>query len=124
MLRKLIVIVVLMSSIISAKVSIAQAPERTLQEYTPQELVHHFAQQYSVDEHQMLVTMSCESRFDPDTIGDHNTSFGLSQIHLPAHPEVTKQQALDKVFATEFMAKEFAKNNKSIWTCYRLNFKG
>jgi hypothetical protein len=98
----------------------ARAPTRTLQEYSVPELVAHFASQYSVSEKQMLATMKCESSLNPKAIGDHNTSFGISQIHLPAHPDVTKEQAFDPVFASEFMAKNFAQGNQKAWTCWRL----
>lgn len=36
-----------------------------------------------------------ESGGDPGAVGDAGTSFGLWQIHLPAHPDVTQACALD-----------------------------
>jgi hypothetical protein len=36
-----------------------------------------------------------ESGFGRHLIGDHGTSFGPFQIHLPAHPEVTRAQAMN-----------------------------
>ena len=103
-------------------ISTAKAPDRTLREYSPQELVSYFAKQYSVSEHQMLVTMACESGFRTNAIGDSGKSFGLSQIHLPSNPQVTQEEALDKVYAVEFMAREFKQGHQRKWTCWRNNF--
>lgn len=50
--------------------------------------------------------------------GDRELSFGLSQIHLPSHPEVTYEQAIDPVFAINFLAKNLSKKKCGIWmTC-------
>lgn len=103
---------------------IASAPLRTLNEYTATELVTHFASQYQVSEKQLLATIRCESSFNEKAIGDSGKSFGLSQIHLPSHPKVTKEQALNKRFAIEFMAKAFAKNQQRMWTCWRNIYLG
>lgn len=108
----------------SAGTTKAEAPERLLKDYSVPELVSHFALQYKVSAIQMLATMNCESFYEgiplnPNAIGDHGTSYGLVQIHLPAHLNVTKEEALDKVFATEFMAKEFSEKHERIWSCYR-----
>lgn len=98
----------------------AKAPERSLNEYSVQELVSHFASQYQVSSNQMLATIKCESGFRENAIGDGGKSYGLSQIHLPSHPNVTKEQATDKVFAIEFMAKAFSKGKQRQWTCWRM----
>lgn len=50
-------------------------------------------------------------------IGDREQSFGLVQIHLPAHPSITKEQAKDPEFALEFLAKNIAAGKSSMWTC-------
>ena len=100
-------------------ITIAQAPVRNLNQYTIPELAEHFASQYSVSAPKMLATMKCESSFNPKAIGDHGTSYGLSQIHLPAHPQITKTEAQDPVFAVEFMAKEFSQHHENIWSCYQ-----
>lgn len=103
--------------------TIAYAPVRTLNEYTVQELIEHFALQYDVSAEKMRKTMFCESSYNPLAKGDYRngkpTSFGLSQIHLPAHPEILEEQAYNPVFATEFMASEFSKGNIWKWSCAR-----
>lgn len=71
--------------------------------------------------------MACETAntFDPtiqsrviDSTGHQEESYGLAQIHLPAHPEVTMAEALDPVFSIDFMAKNMAKGKYSMWSCY------
>jgi hypothetical protein len=112
----------LILSITTAKTSIAEAPAPVIppKEPTVQELVSKYALMYNVSEQRMLGTMKCESGFNPKAIGDKGTSFGLSQIHLPAHPTITKEQALNPDFAVQFMAKSFAQGKERMWTCWRL----
>ena len=84
------------------------------------QIVEYFANQYQVSAEIMLSTMRCESKLKTNAVGDNGESFGISQINLPSHPEVTKEQAQNPVFASEFMAKEYSRGNAKIWTCYRL----
>jgi Lysozyme like domain len=39
-----------------------------------------------------------ESGGNPNAVGDAGTSFGLWQIHLPAHPEVDRARVLDPTY--------------------------
>lgn len=123
MLKKTIIILAVLFLSGTTKIAIADAPLRQLKDYTVPELVQHFASQYNVSAEKMLATMKCESSLNIYAEGDNHTSFGISQIHLPAHPEVTKEQAFNPVFASEFMAKEFARGHQRIWSCYRILYK-
>lgn len=51
----------------------------------------------------MLMGAFLESGANANSVGDQGTSFGPFQIHLPAHPGVTAQQAQDPQFAVAFM---------------------
>lgn len=51
----------------------------------------------------MLVGSYMESGWNPGSVGDQGTSFGGFQIHLPAHPGVTAQEAEDPTFAAKYM---------------------
>jgi hypothetical protein len=64
-------------------------------------------------------TIACESGFDPDAVGDQGTSLGLAQIHLPAHPDITRAEALDPYFSIDWMASQWQADNASAWTCWR-----
>lgn len=74
---------------------------------------------YGLKRNIMARTIKCESSMNPKAVGDHGTSFGLAQIHLVDHPEVSKEQALDPYFSIEFMAREFSKGNARLWSCYK-----
>ena len=94
-------------------------PPIPLSEKPVSEIVEYFATQYNVSARKMLNTMQCESSLNVVAIGDNGNSFGLSQIYLPAHRNITQEQAQDAVFASEFMAKEFSEGHAYEWTCYR-----
>lgn len=51
-------------------------------------------------------------------VGDREQSFGLVQIHLPAHPHVSYNQAVDPEFSIEFLARNIAAGKASMWSCY------
>lgn len=57
-----------------------------------------------------------ESQFNCQAVGDHGKSYGCWQIHLPAHQDISPEQALDPIFSTQFSLKEIKKNGCKIWT--------
>lgn len=83
--------------------------------------VQEQAEKYAVPFDEMWETILCESGAST-TIQSHyirkdgtrEQSYGLAQIHLPDHPTVTKEQAIDPVFAIDFMAKNW---HKVRWYC-------
>ena len=103
---------------------------------TPRELVRIKGEEYGVSVPLMEQIITCESnwnttlqsrhRYTKDRPregvkkGERELSFGLVQIHLPAHPNITKEQATDPEFAIDFLAKNIAKGKASMWTCYKL----
>lgn len=87
---------------------------------TVQECIIYYSDKYNVSASLMAKVIYCESSNNPNAVGDNGTSFGVSQIHLPAHPHVTKEQAKDIPFAVEFMAKAFANGDEWMWSCYRI----
>lgn len=68
----------------------------------------------------MTQVLNCESTLNPNAVGDNGKSFGIAQIHLPSHPEITKEQALDPAFAIEYLAKEISEGNGGQWSCWRI----
>lgn len=79
------------------------------------------AKKYNVPYQEMWDTILCESGAST-TIQSHyirkdgtrEKSFGLAQIHLPDHPNVTKEQAINPEFAIQFMAENW---HKVRWYC-------
>jgi hypothetical protein len=78
---------------------------------------------YDVSYDELYGTLNCESGLDPSIVGDHGTSYGIAQIHLPAHPDITKSEALDPQFSVNFAAHEFSKGRQAEWSCYKLLYK-
>lgn len=89
-------------------------------EVSIQSCIEEKAKQYNVSSFTMGKVIFCESSFKENAVGDNNTSFGLSQIHLPAHPNITKEEAFDREFAIEFMAKEMSEGRAWKWSCYKI----
>lgn len=59
-----------------------------------------------------------ESKFNPMAIGDHGESYGIWQIHLPAHVSLNAQNAQDIVFSTQWSVNQLKEGNCRIWsTC-------
>jgi len=84
------------------------------------EVIALYAERYNVSYEQMYRTSFCESSLNPNAINstDREYSVGIAQINLKAHTHITVEQAKDIYFSAEFMAKEFARGNAKIWSCY------
>lgn len=109
------------------KVVLAETIPDKLDEYTIRSMIKAQAKKYPVNEEEVFKTLKCENRgFEPekqsdviDKYGKREDSWGLAQIHLPSHPNITKEQAQDPNFSIEFIVKNFSKGNKEIWSCYK-----
>ena len=98
-------------------------------------LVEVYSAKYNVSSDKLFDTLKNENRgFDFDLQsglkykknnrwgfpeGTREKSFGVSQIHLPDHPEITYEQAIDPAFSIEYMASEFSKGRARQWMGYR-----
>lgn len=49
-------------------------------------------------------------------------SWGIAQIHLPAHPEISKEQALDPKWSIDWAAFQFSEGHQDMWTYWNNNF--
>lgn len=74
-------------------------------------------------------TLYCESGLqpniqssvpDPSGPNGREDSWGIAQIHLPSHPEVSRENALDPIWAIDWAAYQFSQGNARWWTCWRL----
>lgn len=99
---------------------------------TVRALIEASAAKYGVNAVQLRNTLWCESQYKigqseyPDASGPNGRedSWGVAQIHLPDHPDVSREQAQDITFAVDWAAKEFAAGRATQWTCYRLLMSG
>lgn len=89
-------------------------------------LIRGNAQKYSISYKEFRDTLWCESHFgniqsrivSKTGPNGREDSWGIAQIHLPDHLDVTKEMALDISFAIEWSAKQFAAGREEMWTCY------
>lgn len=82
-------------------------------------LIDRAAAKYGVSRERLTAVLSCESGLSASAVGDHGTSFGIAQIHLPAHPDISKSQALDAAWSIDWAAHQFSLGHASMWTCAR-----
>lgn len=89
------------------------------------ELITRYAVKYDVNGDVMREVIQCESQYDPHVQsrktydnGAQEESYGIAQIHLPDHPQVSKAEARNPEYAVKFMAQHFAAGNHHLWTCY------
>ncbi len=106
--------------------SLAELPSTNkVWEWTPKEYTE-VLRQYDIPENEVkiiLEVLKCESNFVNEqsriiTDGVREPSYGIAQIHLPSHPDVTKEQALDEEFSIHWTAKKW-KQGFRLWTCYQ-----
>lgn len=84
-----------------------------------QDFIIETAIKLDVDVQTALSVAHCESRFNPNAVGDKGTSFGIYQIHLPAHPSVSKEEALDPSFNIRWALGKMSRNGWKMWSCYK-----
>lgn len=76
------------------------------------------AKKYGLNADHFVKVISCESGWDPNITGDHGESIGIAQIHLPDHPNISRENALDPVWSINWMAKEWRADRAYEWTCW------
>ena len=86
------------------------------------ELVRSEAVENGINPNLALCIASHESQLDPTKIGDTASktglSYGLWQIHLWAHKDVTETEALNPVSSTLWAMNQLKEGNAPIWTTY------
>lgn len=70
-----------------------------------------------VDSNRAVGIARCESGFNTKAVGDGGTSVGVFQIHLPAHREVTEQQAKSLVYSTVWAMERMVDDKWNMWSC-------
>lgn len=120
MLKKITkVAIVLITSLIilSSKVK-AEAPIIKIPETIPEKITY-YSELYNVSEVQMTRIIKCESSFRPSAtnITKWESSYGLVQINLKAHKNITIEQATDPDFAINFLAENLSQGRSYMWSC-------
>lgn len=89
-------------------------------------LIKDDANKYKVSYQKLYDTLSCESGGFTDVAiqsgyiknGKQENSWGIAQVDLDYHPDISKEEAIDPAFAIDYAAKQFAAGNASEWSCY------
>lgn len=93
------------------------------------QLVTKYATEYGVSAYRMQSTLACEDNtFEFDRQSEiynskgREESYGVAQINLPSHKDISYSQAIDPDFAVRYMAQQFSQGRQSQWSCYRNMF--
>jgi hypothetical protein len=113
--------------------TVAEAPI-PIPQPTVQELVIKYSEEYDVSATKMMKIMKCENtNLDSDfqseltykkgnrwnlPAGSREQSYGLVQIHLPDHDDITYEQAIDPDFSVNYLAKNLHEGHGEMWSCY------
>lgn len=87
--------------------------------------VYQYAALHKNSPRKIIDTINCENKeWDVDLQsriinkkGIREDSWGLAQIHLPSHPNITKEQATDPDFALNYIAEHLGRDDN--WSCYK-----
>lgn len=94
-------------------------------------LITEAAEKYGVDREHLYGTLEYESdgfrditiqSQVPSATGPNGKedSWGICQIHLPDHPEITREEAQDPAFCIPWTAEQFAAGHAAQWTAWRI----
>lgn len=64
-------------------------------------------------------TLACEDSFDVSLPPSPTHDYGVAQIHLASHPDVTMDEALDPYWSIAWAAERFG-SNPYMWNCYAI----
>ena len=95
------------------------SPKRVVESVlTINEMITQSAIKYGVSRQILASVIKCESKFNPLAVSK-TADYGVAQIHLSAHPTITKSQAFNPKWSIDWMAHEFSLGHQSAWTCWR-----
>lgn len=69
--------------------------------------------------------VQCESGFIPQQsqiltkTGEKEDSWGIWQIHLPDHPTMNREKAMDVKISTAYSLELIKKGEAHLWSCYK-----
>lgn len=93
-------------------------------------LISQSAQEYGLNRLHFYATLDCESdgfrdigiqSLIPDSNGPngHENSWGIAQIDLDYHPDISKNEAIDPSFAIDYAAHMFANGQAEQFHCWQ-----
>ena len=126
-LKNIIAGMVLMSSLIGFPTQLVAQPLEIVNptELTIEGQIDYYSELYSVDKSIITKVIQCESRFNPLAHNPNGEdSWGLVQINLDSHPEITKEQAINTNFSINYLAENISNGKGRMWSSYRAIMNG
>ena len=129
-MKYIILILVILAFFFTVKIARAEAPERTLKDYTPKELITHYSRLYGVSEPEMLRVIKCESSLNPNAVNWQDShrlsegSHGIAQFSKDTIAHFGKDIGLENPDpynpkeAIEVMAYMWSIGKQKHWSCY------
>jgi len=104
--------------------------ELNIRTFTPEELrsiAESIQEEYGLDSRfvetlsgeSMAFTWNDQSLIPANGPNGREDSWGVCQIHLPSHPNISKEEALNPYFCMRWTAEQFRQGNAHMWTVYR-----
>lgn len=140
MILSLILSVFLHTGSITPKDTFIESPASLLQAATStlpikvisiDDLIHQTVIKYGLNYQHFYGTLSCESEGfkdvsiqsqvpDPSSPDGYEQSYGISQINLPSHPDISYASATDPSFAINYAGELFASGQETQLHCYKI----
>lgn len=108
----------------------AKPLETQVLEIIPNELsiagqIEYYSNLYGADSKIVSKVIQCESEFNPNAHNPNGEdSWGLVQINLDSHPEITKEQALDTNFSINYLVENISNGRGKMWSSWRAIING
>ena len=83
----------------------------------PEKAVYFWADYYQVSRYELYHTLEHESHFDNTKVGPYG-ELGVCQTYLPAHPDVTRAEALDPDWCIRWTARMFHEGHAHWWVAH------
>lgn len=124
----------LMSTAGTTAQTIDKIEPMVIEEPTVEDIIRSATTKYNVSFDEVWTKIDCETQhtFNPKiqsdvrykfsdskrgiVLGQREQSYGIAQIHLLDHPDITYEQATDPYFSADFIAKNWAKHS-GWWYC-------
>lgn len=123
-MKKILVVLIILAFLFFAKTLKAEAPELTLEQLSPKELIQHYGKQYGVSTRLLEAVARCESHIGKNTNGDGGNAQGIYQYWESTWLQFEKEigEDLDKSSThdqVKMTAWAFSKGKGNHWTSYR-----
>lgn len=125
---KIFICVLFLATFLSySQISVAEAPERKIEDYSVKELIVYWGNYYGADTDLLLKVAYCESRYNNDDVGDHGLARGIFQYHpgtFTAYSkllgeDLTYLSAYDQAKLTAFIFAKYPQEKRA-WSCYTM----